>query len=237
MCGRSRPRAPGVSTTRHRSPSSCPLRLIDLYTYEGDLVLDPFMGSGTTAVAAARAGRHYVGYELDTEYRDRAMERVAKEHTRRTGPVESLQLPLSFVPMKPASYSDDNVYFQARSVREGKAAKHVARELLEKCGFVDIEHDVTIPGAGIELNFRAADVVGGQWYFDVSGAFTSTRPGLKRTDTLWKALGKALVLSAAEPDARLLLLTTDAPPRECRRRCAAAGATREPDHRRRDRDG
>jgi hypothetical protein len=175
-------------------------------------VLDPFMGSGTTAVAAVRAGRHFVGYDTDVAYCERAMERVAKERARRSG-AEGLQLPLSFVPAKPASISDDNLFFQARSVREGKAAKDVARELLEDCGFRDIEEDVAIPGAGIELNFRAVDHAGDPWYFDVSGAFTSTRPGLKRTDTLWKALGKALVLSAAEPDARLILVTTDAPPR------------------------
>ena len=49
-------------------PIELPMRLIDLYTYKGDLVLDPFMGSGTTAVAAVRAGRHFAGYDLDPEY-------------------------------------------------------------------------------------------------------------------------------------------------------------------------
>ena len=44
-----------------------------------------------------------------------------------------------------------------------------------------------------------------------SGAFTSNRPGLKRTDTLWKALGKAAVLTRRDPDLPLVLLTTDAP--------------------------
>lgn len=42
-------------------PVALPRRLIELYTYEGDLVLDPFVGSGTTAVAAIRTRRHYVG--------------------------------------------------------------------------------------------------------------------------------------------------------------------------------
>jgi len=40
-------------------------RIIKLFTFEGDLVLDPFMGSGSTAVAAAQAGRHYAGYDTD----------------------------------------------------------------------------------------------------------------------------------------------------------------------------
>lgn len=49
-------------------PVALPLRLIELYTYKGDLVLDPFIGSGTTAVAAKQAGRHYVGFDTEPEY-------------------------------------------------------------------------------------------------------------------------------------------------------------------------
>ena len=51
----------------------------------------------------------------------------------------------------------------------------------------------------------------GPWFFDVAGGFTSNRPGLRRTDTLWKALGKAAVLHEAYPDPRFVLLTTDVP--------------------------
>jgi site-specific DNA-methyltransferase (adenine-specific) len=49
-------------------PEELPRRLIELYTYQGEVVLDPFMGSGTTCVAALRSGRHYLGYEIDPEY-------------------------------------------------------------------------------------------------------------------------------------------------------------------------
>lgn len=49
-------------------PIELPRRLIDLYTYRGDVVLDPFMGAGTTAVAAVNADRRYVGYDLDPAY-------------------------------------------------------------------------------------------------------------------------------------------------------------------------
>jgi modification methylase len=49
-------------------PEELPRRLILLYTNENDLILDPFLGSGTTAVAARRAGRRYVGYEISPEY-------------------------------------------------------------------------------------------------------------------------------------------------------------------------
>ena len=60
-------------------PVVLPWRLIQLYTYTDDVVLDPFMGAGTTAVAAVRAHRHYVGYEVSTEYIDLAHQRIERE--------------------------------------------------------------------------------------------------------------------------------------------------------------
>ncbi len=72
---------PSESATRIGHPAPFPVelpkRLIELYTYEGDLVLDPFMGSGTTAVAARQTGRHYVGFETEAEYIALAEERVS----------------------------------------------------------------------------------------------------------------------------------------------------------------
>ena len=59
------------------SPTELPRRLIELYTFDGDLVLDPFLGSGSTAIAAAQAGRHYVGYETDAAYAALAEKRIA----------------------------------------------------------------------------------------------------------------------------------------------------------------
>jgi site-specific DNA-methyltransferase (adenine-specific) len=57
-------------------PVELPRRLIELYTFKGDVVLDPFMGSGTTALAALEAGRHFVGYENVAEYVRIAAERI-----------------------------------------------------------------------------------------------------------------------------------------------------------------
>ena len=53
-----------------------PRRCIELFTYVGDTVLDPFMGAGQTAIAAVRTGRHYVGVELDPDYVALAERRV-----------------------------------------------------------------------------------------------------------------------------------------------------------------
>ncbi len=59
-------------------PEELPRRLMLLYTKPGDVVLDPFMGSGSTAVAAVMEGRHYVGYEISEKYCRIAEERVAQ---------------------------------------------------------------------------------------------------------------------------------------------------------------
>ncbi len=58
-------------------PVDLPRKLIELYTYKGDLVLDPFMGSGTTAIAAVQAGRHFFGYDADPAYLALAEERLS----------------------------------------------------------------------------------------------------------------------------------------------------------------
>jgi site-specific DNA-methyltransferase (adenine-specific) len=60
-------------------PVELPERFIRLYTYRGDVVLDPFIGSGTTAVAALRNDRHFLGYDTDRDYVDRARNRLAQE--------------------------------------------------------------------------------------------------------------------------------------------------------------
>jgi DNA modification methylase len=65
-------------------PVELPKRVIALYTQPGDVVLDPFMGSGSTAIAAAQTGRHYVGYELSAEYCALAEKRV-REATDKNG--------------------------------------------------------------------------------------------------------------------------------------------------------
>ncbi len=63
-------------------PAELPRRLMLLYTNRGDVVLDPFMGSGSTAVAAVQEGRQFVGYDISAEYCDWARERVAATEPR-----------------------------------------------------------------------------------------------------------------------------------------------------------
>lgn len=60
------------SATKVRHPAPFPIelprRLIELYTYRNDVVLDPFMGSGTTAIAAKSCDRYFVGYDTEPDY-------------------------------------------------------------------------------------------------------------------------------------------------------------------------
>ncbi|TAK36517.1 MAG: site-specific DNA-methyltransferase [Saprospiraceae bacterium] len=58
-------------------PEELPYRLIQLYSFETDIVLDPFMGSGTTAMAALRSRRKFVGFETVPEYIELAQQRIA----------------------------------------------------------------------------------------------------------------------------------------------------------------
>jgi len=190
-------------------PVELPLRLIELYTYRGDVVLDPFMGSGSTAIAALRSERNYVGYDTDESYVIAARARVEEEGERRQR--VAISRPRVVLPAQPAA-ADPSEDAQARAVREGQQAKGIARAVLIDCGFTDIVEDHRLKN-GVEINFVAHDVTGHRWFFDVSGAFTTARPGLRRTDTLWKALGKAAVVSSSEMGGPpLVFLTTNLPP-------------------------
>jgi len=57
-------------------PEELPYRLIQLYSFTGDIILDPFMGSGTTAVSAIKSDRKFVGYDISKEYIDLAEKRL-----------------------------------------------------------------------------------------------------------------------------------------------------------------
>jgi site-specific DNA-methyltransferase (adenine-specific) len=67
-------------------PLELPYRAIQLYSFEGDVVLDPFMGSGQTAIAAIKTKRHYVGYEINGEYISLAEKRIKNFSLKFTAP-------------------------------------------------------------------------------------------------------------------------------------------------------
>ena len=174
-------------------PVELPQRLIDLSTFEGDLVLDPFLGSGSTAVAAARTGRRYAGYDTDPAYVEIARSRVAEEEVRRAA-------------------GDEPDTVRARAEASGKGASAIAESVLEAAGFRVVDRGRSIQGAGVAVDLVADDTDGAPWHFDVSGAFTANRAGLARTDALWRALGRASVLRSTGV-APVVLLTSHLPKR------------------------
>ena len=210
--------AESARRVRHPAPFpvELPRRLIDLYTFEGDVVLDPFMGSGTTLVAAVLTDRRGIGYDLDPSYVEVARERVNAAHARvwahRQPPGE--QPPLPEIAEALLEITDEEIAaddFQRRATQEGKKAQDIAIDLLERCGFTLLQKDAKVPRAGVQYNFKVEDASGAEWWIDVSGAFTTVRPGLLRIDTVWKTLGRASVLKAHDSDARIIVLTSHLP--------------------------
>jgi DNA modification methylase len=204
-------------------PVELPRRLIDLFTYKDDIVLDPFVGSGTTVVAAARTGRIGVGYDTDPQYVDLAERRLTAELGRKTdldektrglegASPESQRATVSML-----SPEQRQEHFQARAVREGKKAQDIARLRLGEAGFVAVDDRAKHPSGIVEFDFRVTSTSGErQWWVDVAGAFTTSRPGLQRTDAVWKLLGRLHVLKAMDdkPESKenqVLVLTSNLP--------------------------
>ena len=71
----------GASTRNHPAPFPLELahRLVRMFSFVGDTVLDPFAGTGTTTVAAMQCGRHSVSVEIDSTYLSQAVRRVQRE--------------------------------------------------------------------------------------------------------------------------------------------------------------
>lgn len=208
-------------------PVELPRRLIDLYTYRGDIVVDPFAGSGSTLVAAARTGRIGVGYDTDAADVELAQERLDAELCRSTARASAISKIEAL-----ADSSSDQIellarlppedrqeHYQARAVREGKRAQDIARQRLEAAGFV-VDEKTRHPSGIVEFTFRITSADGARrWWVDVSGGFTTSRPGLVRIDTVWKLLGRLHVLRShtdgrPRPDEAVLVLTSDLPKRD-----------------------
>jgi len=193
-------------------PVELPERLIRLYTYADDLVVDPFMGSGSTLVAAAKVDRRYVGYDLDPAYVDIARARVQATQVKSEEPAPARKRSTRAAITTPSVATGGDDDFQARATREGKAAQAIAERVLEDAGFTIVGRNARLRGLGLTVNLLAVDADEVPWYFDVSGAFTTTRGGLLRTDTVWKCLGRAHVL-ANKGKAPVVFLTSHLPRR------------------------
>ena len=165
-------------------PVELPQRFVELYTYQGDVVLDPFMGSGTTALAALRTGRHYLGYDTDPAYVEAARRRVSGELER---------VLAAGGPAEPA----------------GDKAVDRAALLLREAGFT-VDAKPKRKSGGVDVTLVATDPAGHVWLVDVVGGFTVGTSGLRRGEVLERTLGRAARLSGFG-EHRLLVMATDVP--------------------------
>jgi len=165
-------------------PVELPARLIHLYTYRGDVVLDPFIGSGTTAVAALRTGRHYVGYDTDPSYIQLAEQRVAAE--------------------------EGHLFEWSNPLVSDASAHDLAVRTLEKAGY---EVSGVPPFRGLPEQPDLWAERDGSWRAVlIGGSATSARPGLQRSDALWRTLGRASVLrETLPPDVSVMIVTFGVP--------------------------
>jgi site-specific DNA-methyltransferase (adenine-specific) len=180
---------PAESATRVGHPAPFPVALVErclqLFTYAGDVVLDPFIGSGTTAVAAVNTGRRFVGFDTDPGYVDRARERVASLPPR-------------------LSHRDPT---GAARRAETRTLKELARDILDRSGYVDVEESVRI-APGVTMSFRATAPSGAPRLFELGGGHTSARSGLARIEVVWRTIAKAAVAARVDPEVDLVVLTS-----------------------------
>ena len=171
------------SATRVNHPAPFPVtlaeRCIDLYSFKGDLILDPFMGSGSTAIAASRLSRSFVGFDTDENYVERAMQRVV----------------------------DDG---QPRVNEEQRSIRDVVEEILILNNFHKIVWGQKVL-TGFEIAGKATRPDGRTILFDIAGGLTNVRPGLSRGVLLWRAIGRAAVVTEVFPGERLVVFTSALP--------------------------
>lgn len=172
----------------HPAPFSVelPQRLIELYTFRDDLVLDPFMGSGSTAVAAVRTGRHYIGYDTDPDYVEIARERAER--------------------------ADAGELFPPAARRPTERVPEAARRVLAEAGFRDLrEGRKPRRGSPTTIDIEASGPDGRRWWFLLSGAFTTGPSGPRRMEEVWRAIARAALLKSLDPSVPVVLLGSALP--------------------------
>ena len=164
-------------------PIDLPRRLIELYTYVGDTVVDPFCGAGTTLIAAERTGRLGVGYDTDAAYVSLAIDRLAGDD----------------------SQPRDEAH--AAAVERGAKVSDIAADAIGAAGFAITKSKPGLRGLGVTYDFLIESTDGSKFWVDIAGGFTVAKSGLERSEGLWHVLGRLRTLEAVHPDARVIVIT------------------------------
>lgn len=215
---------PPESATRVGHPAPFPVelpeQLIRLYTFADDLVLDPFMGSGSALVAAARLGRRYVGYDLDPAYAEIARRRVAEEGRPTDPPIDrgadTGGADGAPAESEPAAATGEAAVTATRgeaAAAAGLAATKVGIEALRAAGFTIEAEGRKVPRTATSVTAVAADRTGRTWHVKVAGPHVAHRGGLLRNEVVWRTLGEVAALRGRTPEVPVLVLSTAVPKR------------------------
>lgn len=162
---------PPESATRVGHPAPFPVtlaqRAIEMFSYLGDIILDPFMGSGTTAIAAIRSGRHYLGYDHLAKYVELADARIA-----------------AALASKPPARKTSHLPANARELIDHRESfRNVVLELFKDLGFTDIKP----PAKGRPGQFSATSPSGSKVTAILAGSFALTDTGMRNVDVAARA--------------------------------------------------
>jgi DNA modification methylase len=178
---------PTESAKRVGHPAPFPIeladRLIRMYTYANDLVLDPFLGSGSTVVAASRLDRRYVGYDLDPTYVEIARSRLDREGAR------------------------------SGAVPPDLGTRAIAEAFVTSAGFTITGHDRRIARTAVSIDIEAIDAHGRTWFFKTAGSNTTHRAGLLAPTVVWDTLGRLHALRGRTDGVPVVLLASQLPDR------------------------
>ncbi|MBD3298065.1 MAG: site-specific DNA-methyltransferase, partial [candidate division Zixibacteria bacterium] len=179
---------PGERQSEHIAafPVELPRRLIRMFTFVGETVLDPFMGSGTTAVAARELERQSIGYEINQEFEEAIRRRVPDISIQRRLPLENpttdnLLARLPYRCHDPVQLSADvkkrRAHYGSRVEKTSQKREDYRRvKNVHDVATVELDNGRRFRLAGIAANGKTqVDAVG--WLKDfVSGAKVYTRP-------------------------------------------------------------
>ncbi len=184
-------------------PVALPERLINMYTFVDDLVLDPFCGVGSTLIAAAKSNRIGIGFDTEADYAQAANERLQKYS-------DTQQLDLEVT----EGYD--------RAVNAGKKVADMAEDYLRAHNYTLVDDSKARKVAGLTFDALVTDSNGTEQLVLVEGGFLVNKPGLGSIDNVMRVVAHAALADHGQP---VLVITAAAPNKNSTSAKALAKAT------------